>query len=86
MKKQVLLSVEADSKSLQAEGRWAQCYKAGNQVFMQGQTGIRLEDYTTGEVRGVGDPVHGPVPPGGLRRRTTVGAVQHRRLDRRGQG
>jgi enamine deaminase RidA (YjgF/YER057c/UK114 family) len=56
VKKQVLLSVEADSKSLQAEGRWAQCYKAGNQVFMQGQTGIRLEDYTTGEVRGVGDP------------------------------
>ena len=56
MKKQLLLSVDVDSNSLQAEGRWAQCYKAGNQVFMQGQTGIRLEDYTTGKVRGIGDP------------------------------
>ncbi len=56
VKKQLLRSVTVDSNSLQAAGTWAQCYKAGNQVFMQGQTGIRLEDYETGEVRGIGDP------------------------------
>ena len=56
MKKQLLRSVTVDKNTLQASGTWAQCYKAGNQVFMQGQTGIRLEDYETGEVRGVGDP------------------------------
>ena len=56
MKKQLLRSVTVDSNTLQASGTWAQCYKAGNQVFMQGQTGIRLEDYETGQVRGIGDP------------------------------
>ena len=56
MKKQLSRSVTVDSNTLQASGTWAQCYKAGNQVFMQGQTGIRLEDYETGEVRGIGDP------------------------------
>ncbi len=56
MKKQLLRSVSVESNTLQAQGTWAQCYKAGNQVFMQGQTGIRLEDYETGEVRGIGDP------------------------------
>ena len=39
MKKQLLRSVTVDANTLQAEGTWAQCYKAGNQVFMQGQTG-----------------------------------------------
>ena len=56
MKKQLLRSVTVDKNTLQATGTWAQCYKAGNQVFMQGQTGIRLEDYDTGTVRGIGDP------------------------------
>jgi enamine deaminase RidA (YjgF/YER057c/UK114 family) len=56
VKKQLLRSVTVDANTLQASGTWAQCYKAGNQVFMQGQTGIRLEDYTTGTVRGIGDP------------------------------
>ena len=56
MKKEVLWSVSVDSNSLQASGTWAQAYKAGNQVFMQGQTGIHLEDYETGRVVGVGDP------------------------------
>ena len=56
MKKQLLRSVTVDSNTLQAAGTWAQCYKAGNQVFMQGQTGIRLEDYETGTVHGIDDP------------------------------
>jgi enamine deaminase RidA (YjgF/YER057c/UK114 family) len=56
MKKQLLRSVSVDSNSLQASGTWAQCYKAGNQVFMQGQTGIWLKDYETGTVHGIGDP------------------------------
>ena len=56
MKKQLLRSVNVDANTLQASGTWAQCYMAGNQVFMQGQTGIRLEDYETGQVRGIGDP------------------------------
>jgi len=56
MKKQLLRSVGVDSNSLQASGTWAQCYKAGNQVFMQGQTGIWLKDYETGTVHGIGDP------------------------------
>lgn len=56
MKKQLLRSVTVDSNTLHAAGTWAQCYKAGNQVFMQGQTGIRLQDYETGQVRGIGDP------------------------------
>src|SRR4051812_9568655 len=58
MKKQLLLSVNVNSGALHADGRWAQCYKAGNQVFMQGQTGIKLADYETGEVTGAGDPAH----------------------------
>jgi enamine deaminase RidA (YjgF/YER057c/UK114 family) len=56
VKKQLLLSVNVDSGALQADGRWAQCYKAGNQVFMQGQCGLKLADYETGIVTGVGDP------------------------------
>ena len=56
MKKQLLRSVSVDANSLQASGTWAQCYKAGNQVFMQGQTGIYLKDYETGTVHGIGDP------------------------------
>lgn len=56
MKKEVLWSVTVDSNSLSASGTWAQAYKAGNQVFMQGQTGIHLEDYETGRVVGIGDP------------------------------
>ncbi|HVA87885.1 MAG TPA: RidA family protein [Candidatus Saccharimonadales bacterium] len=56
MKKQLLRSVSVDANSLQASGTWAQCYKAGNQVFMQGQTGIKLKDYETGTVHGIGDP------------------------------
>ena len=56
MKKQLRRSGTVDTNALQAAGTWAQCYKAGNQVFMQGQTGIRLEDYETGTVRGIGDP------------------------------
>jgi enamine deaminase RidA (YjgF/YER057c/UK114 family) len=56
VKKEVLWSVTVDQNTLQASGTWAQAYKAGNQVFMQGQTGIHLEDYTTGRVVGIGDP------------------------------
>jgi enamine deaminase RidA (YjgF/YER057c/UK114 family) len=56
VKKEVLWSVSVDSNTLQASGTWAQAYKAGNQVFMQGQTGIHLEDYETGKVVAAYDP------------------------------
>lgn len=56
MKKELIWSVTVDQNTLQASGTWAQAWKAGNQVFMQGQTGIHLEDYETGRVVGIGDP------------------------------
>jgi enamine deaminase RidA (YjgF/YER057c/UK114 family) len=56
MKKELLWSVTVDTNSLQAAGTWAQAWKAGNQVFMQGQTGIHLEDYADVKVVGIGDP------------------------------
>ena len=54
MKKELLWSVTVDTNSLQAAGTWAQAWKAGNQVFMQGQTGIHLEDYADVKVVGIG--------------------------------
>jgi enamine deaminase RidA (YjgF/YER057c/UK114 family) len=56
VKKELLWSVTVDDNMLQASGTWAQAWKAGNQVFMQGQTGIHLEDYAHVRVVGIGDP------------------------------
>jgi enamine deaminase RidA (YjgF/YER057c/UK114 family) len=56
VKKELLWSVTVDDNMLQASGTWAQAWKAGNQVFMQGQTGIQLEDYAHVRVVGIGDP------------------------------
>ena len=56
MKKELLWSVTVDSNSLQAAGAWPRRGRPADQVFMQGQTGIHLEDYADVKVVGIGDP------------------------------
>ena len=52
MKKQLVSKGDVGRSVMQASGVWAQCYRAGNLVFMTGQTAFTLE----GDLVGVGDP------------------------------
>ena len=56
MDKQLLryteVGVSSWPRGSEATGRWAQGYRVGDIVFLQGQTGLTLD----GEVVGVGDP------------------------------
>ncbi len=52
MKKQLLRKVQVESLGMQASGSFAQCYRAGNLVFLQGQAGLTLD----GHLVGAGDP------------------------------
>lgn len=48
-------SVQSKPGHLQTSGEFAQAWRLGDLVVMQGQTGIPLEGYATGEFVGVGD-------------------------------
>jgi enamine deaminase RidA (YjgF/YER057c/UK114 family) len=52
MRKLLLRRTPAETPALQAVGSYAQGYRAGNFVFLQGQTGLTLD----GEIVAPGDP------------------------------
>ena len=52
MKRQLLRTQQAGNTPNRASGTWAQGYRVGDTVFLQGQTGLTLD----GELVGPGDP------------------------------
>lgn len=52
----LIRSVVSDPDMLQTSGQWAQCYRVGDLVVMQGQTGITLDGYGQNEFVGIDDP------------------------------
>lgn len=52
----LIKSVVSDPQMLKTVGEYAQCWRIGDLVVMQGQTGITLEGYSRNEFVGIGDP------------------------------
>jgi enamine deaminase RidA (YjgF/YER057c/UK114 family) len=52
MKRQLLRTQQARNFPNRSSGTWAQGYRVGDTVFLQGQTGLTLD----GDLVGVGDP------------------------------
>jgi enamine deaminase RidA (YjgF/YER057c/UK114 family) len=52
----LIRSVVSEPSMLKTTGEYAQCWRVGDLVVMQGQTGITLDGYNKNEFVGIGDP------------------------------